>query len=336
MASDARPAKRHRSTGSRWLVLDDPLKLLAKVLCPPWEDDGDEVFTNPRILPVAWEEATNADAAWAHEIAWISRDGGAVAIHRLRPRGGADTALLASLAAFARAEAAAAPTDAPAAADLQASNVGGYHGDRDLWWRPEFQASPLPALLGGAVTLAARAEAAALGRAPVTTSADEAWLNCLGPGGWNALHTHPGSSYSGAYFVSAGACADDGGDGGGVTSQAAGRLCFVPYAPDTLSAEQLQQHVRPTNGGGGGGGGLGGLDRYLLIDPVPGTAIVFPSFLPHFVLPAPPPRAGAAPEDEARVSVAFNFGATDPVVAHCFTLGGRVKLALETVPTFGL
>ena len=145
---------------------------------------------------MAWEETTNADAAWVHEVAWIPRDGGAVAIHRLRPRGGADTALLASLAAFARAEAAAAPTDAPAAADLQASNVGGYHGDRDLWWRPEFQASPLPALLGGAVTLAARAEAAALGRAPVTTSADEAWLNCLGPGGWNALHTHPGSSYS--------------------------------------------------------------------------------------------------------------------------------------------
>ena len=69
---------------------------------------------------------------------------------------------------------------------------------------------------------------------------------------------------------------------------------------------------------------------------MPGTAVIFPSFLPHFVLPAPPPRAGAAPEDEARVSVAFNFGATDPVVAHCFTLGGRVKLALETVPTFGL
>ena len=43
MASDARPAKRHRSSGSRWLVLDDPLKLLAKVLCPPWEDDGEEV-----------------------------------------------------------------------------------------------------------------------------------------------------------------------------------------------------------------------------------------------------------------------------------------------------
>ena len=85
MASDARPAKRHRSSGSRWLVLDDPLKLLAKVLCPPWEDDGEEVFTNPRIVPVAWEEATNADAAWAHEIAWTPRDGGAVAIHRLRP-----------------------------------------------------------------------------------------------------------------------------------------------------------------------------------------------------------------------------------------------------------
>ena len=155
MASDARPAKRHRSSGSRWLVLDDPLKLLAKVLCPPWEDGGEEVFTNLHCA-VAWEETTNADAAWAHEVTWIPRDGGAVAIHRLRPRGGADTALLASLAAFARAGGGGADR-APAAADPQASNVGGYHGDRDLWWRPEFQASPLPALLGGAVTLAARA-----------------------------------------------------------------------------------------------------------------------------------------------------------------------------------
>ena len=38
--------------------------------------------------------------------------------------------------------------------------IGGsdYHGDRDLWWRPEFQASPLPALLG-AVELGAAAVA---------------------------------------------------------------------------------------------------------------------------------------------------------------------------------
>ena len=43
--------------------------------------------------------------------------------------------------------------------------------------------------------------------------------------------------------------------------------------------------------------------RFLVIDPTPGTCIIFPSFIPHFVFPMPdntPPKA-------QRLSIAFNF-----------------------------
>ena len=72
----------------------------------------------------------------------------------------------------------------------------------------------------------------------------------------------------------------------------------------------------------------------LLIDPTPGTCVVFPSFVPHLVLPTP--AVGAAAAAPLRLSLAFNFGACDPVMAHVLVLSGRdgtvrVKLVLEIV-----
>ena len=54
--------------------------------------------------------------------------------------------------------------------------------------------------------------------------------------------------------------------------------------------------------------------------------------MPHLVLPTPAVEA-AAP---VRLSLAFNFGSCDPVMAHVLVLPGRdgavrVKLVLETV-----
>jgi hypothetical protein len=55
--------------------------------------------------------------------------------------------------------------------------------------------------------------------------------------------------------------------------------------------------------------------RFLLIDPSPGSLVVFPSFVPHFVAPCANPASrgtsatgGGDPEHTAlRVSVAANF-----------------------------
>jgi len=56
--------------------------------------------------------------------------------------------------------------------------------------------------------------------------------------------------------------------------------------------------------------------------------------VPHLVLPTPAVEA-AAPAP-VRLSLAFNFGSCDPVMAHVLVLPGRdgavrVKLVLETV-----
>lgn len=88
------------------------------------------------------------------------------------------------------------------------------------------------------------------------------------------------------------------------------------------------------------------------MDPEPGTCIIFPSFLPHFVLPldaAPtagmnaPEGAGAELVKPLRLSVAFNFGACEPVLLHLWLrspepMGGdnghklpQVKVLLEVV-----
>ena len=60
--------------------------------------------------------------------------------------------------------------------------------------------------------------------------------------------------------------------------------------------------------------------RCLLLDPTPGACVVFPSFVPHLVLPTPAVEAAAAAP--LRLSLAFNFGSCDPVMAHVLVLPG--------------
>ena len=176
----------------------------------------------------------------------------------------------------------------------------------------------------------------------------EAWLNCLTSGDWNVLHTHPGCSFSGCYYAADGA--DGGGADGGVGASdgaggaggdgdgdgdgdgtrlypaalLAGRLALCPTGPPRLSAEQTSTHIAlrsrcptgcATPSGELRGSSEGGFE-YLLLEPRPGTCLVWPSFVPHFVLPVPPtpqvqPPASSDAADGSRserhrVSVAFN------------------------------
>ena len=194
-----------------------------------------------------------------------------------------------------------------------------------------------------------KAEEADEGDATAAWVPHEAWLNCLTSGDWNVLHTHPGSSFSGCYYAadgagggggaggdgdgdgrgSAGGDGDGGGGGDGTqsypTALLAGRLALCPTGPPRLSAEQTSTHVAlrshcppgcATPSGELRGGSEGGFE-YLVLEPRPGTCLIWPSFVPHFVLPVSTtpqvePWAGGDAEDGSRnterhrVSVAFN------------------------------
>ena len=196
------------------------------------------------------------------------------------------------------------------------------------------------AVVGAGAAAAAEASdaAEAEGSDAAASLPHEAWLNCLGGGDWNVLHTHPGSSFSGCYYAADGTNGGGGAGGGGggaggdgnvdgdgarlyPTALLAGRLALLPTAPPRLSAEHTSMHIalRPqcpegcaSSSGELRGGSEGGFE-YLLLEPRPGTCLVWPSFVPHFVLPVPMPPLddgdaadGTRSTERLRVSVAFN------------------------------
>lgn len=346
-----RPAAADTPSGARWLEPAAPHDLLASVSQPPWAGETVEDITHS-AHEAEWERQPHNSESFFHDILWCRRTGAmAFAIHRFTTRPGSTaTPPLTELRSLARAEAADGYGDT---GTDSASNIGGFHGARELWWRPEVMESSLPNFIGCAIRSAAQAEAAGIGRSVLTAGPDEAWVNVLGTGAWNCLHTHPGSTYSGVFYV-------DDGNGSSQPRSArkerglASRLCFVYNRPLGDLPDYHRAHLR-----GPSAAALARVEEdeaphFLLIDPTPGTCVVFPSFVPHCVLPAQlgpeaaPPPAGAAGEgvksDSAplRLSIAFNFGASDPVLAQALVLpcwgGGtaRVKLILETTPIWGI
>eukprot|EP00316_Scyphosphaera_apsteinii_P020853 CAMPEP_0119317462 /NCGR_PEP_ID=MMETSP1333-20130426/43205_1 /TAXON_ID=418940 /ORGANISM="Scyphosphaera apsteinii, Strain RCC1455" /LENGTH=351 /DNA_ID=CAMNT_0007323399 /DNA_START=188 /DNA_END=1243 /DNA_ORIENTATION=- len=283
---------------------------------------------------VCWDPSSQGD----HQLLWCPRPGGSVAVHRFTLH--ISEYDLADLRELARREMSISTGET-----CSGSNVGGYHGDRDLWWRLQ---TDLQTKISTAVRQAAEVEARELGRAPIPTSPDEAWFNMLDAGNWNMLHTHPGSTYSGVVYISAPAsCAAAGPDAAtrNVSRHCedaharAGRLALVPSAYPSFSGDytfdgfkllaapparcdESLAHVRadatvaPSLAA----------SQIVLLDQTPGTCVVFPSFVPHFVFPT------GTDQSTQRLSIAFNFGAREPVVAHLLLLGdSRVRVILETV-----
>ncbi|EOD36977.1 hypothetical protein EMIHUDRAFT_252270, partial [Emiliania huxleyi CCMP1516] len=175
-----------------WVSFDDPLALLSKVLAPPWEGEQPDELPHT-CKPAAWERQHACSRDWEHDLLWCGRAEGSVAIHRFRLR---DHVLARELAAGMQAL--ALEERSRGSSGDQASNVGGFHGARDLWERPEVHETGLPQLVRCA-----------------------AWWNALPPGCWNALHTHAGSTYSGVVYAS----------GGSPRGSLAGRLALLPSAP---------------------------------------------------------------------------------------------------------
>jgi uncharacterized protein (TIGR02466 family) len=100
-----------------------------------------------------------------------------------------------------------------------------------------------------------------------------AWANVNGPGDFNRLHTHAGSTWSGTYYVDPGAPAD---------VDAGTPLHF--FDPCQGRANTFLQPVVPA--------------RYS-VRPESGMMVLFPSYMPHMVFPH---RGG-----RQRISIAFNL-----------------------------
>ena len=300
---------------AHWLELDCPLALALTASSAPWEEDeGRSCLSTSRFHDVKWQRLPHggASSAFTHDVVWCPRPcGKAVAVHRFVPRDGnhgrSVEAACRLLNDMAKQEAALnAKSDS-------SSNVGGYHSARDLWMRPAVQGSALPSLANGLVEMAANAEASCADRPPLSSRPSESWLNVLHTAGaWNVLHTHPGMTYSGAMFVADGGCRDDpdGSAEHSAEARLAGRLAFLPSAPLTLSDHQkphvVSSHTVPTDAGGGSSSATTAEHaRYLVIDPTPGTCVIFPSFVPHFVFPL------WQRSPQMRVSLAFNYCSED-------------------------
>jgi uncharacterized protein (TIGR02466 family) len=101
-----------------------------------------------------------------------------------------------------------------------------------------------------------------------------AWANVNDTDDFNQVHTHPGSTWSGTYYVDHGAEGDDPAD----------QAPIQFYDPCQGRANTFFKDIIATS---------------FTWRPQPGSMILFPSYLAHMVLPHKGPRP--------RVSIAFNF-----------------------------
>jgi uncharacterized protein (TIGR02466 family) len=163
---------------------------------------------------------------------------------------------------------------------IQASNAGGWHSDRNL---AQWGGTDATAILDIARVVASRLTTDRQGNQVSIDWKVTAWANINPAGAANICHYHPGSVWSGTYYVDDGGCAEDetlGGEfemldpRGGTPSMFAPTLAFA----------------------GEGGLSAGATES---IRPKPGLMVLFPSWLFHQVRPYRGTRE--------RISVAFNL-----------------------------
>lgn len=99
-----------------------------------------------------------------------------------------------------------------------------------------------------------------------------AWANVNRAGDYNSMHTHPGATWSGVYYV-------DDGEADGSAEATAIQLADPNPARTSLFFPELSSQT-------------------VQFRPQPGLMILFPSYVPHTV----PPHRGPRP----RISIAFN------------------------------
>lgn len=164
------------------------------------------------------------------------------------------------------------------------SNRKGWHSESDFFLRRE------PAHLELATAVAGAAHDATARVAPKEIDTSQygmtimGWINVNPPGAHNVPHDHPGSFWSGVYYVKNDQPTGDPSGGGTIT--------FI----DARSAPAGQPLVRAP--------ALKGLQS---LHPQPGTLLLFPSTLKHLVSPND--------STEDRISIAFNVFIIPPAAA---------------------
>ena len=148
------------------------------------------------------------------------------------------------------------------------TNVNGWHSQTDMNNKPEYK--PLIQELFTMQNEIIQEE-----RLDIEPRLGNMWANINYPGGYNQMHLHPNSLFSGAYYIKA--------------SPNSGRLQLMDPRPG------VQQNM-PTRK-------PGKIPRELwretYYDPIPGRIIMFPSWLWHKVEPNK--------SNDIRISVSFNF-----------------------------
>jgi len=164
---------------------------------------------------------------------------------------------------------------------LAISNQFGWHSDYDLFTRPE-PAFRLVTQHLSAILLHVSRQTIPGFDAALHDVQGQAWINVNGRGGFNTPHDHAGFHWSGCYYVA-------------VPAAAQGRSGVIEF-------------LDPRNATGMSG--LAGNTLFaskFQLRPIAGHAIVFPSYLRHWVYPNQ--------EDDERISIAFNARIVDRAVA---------------------
>lgn len=121
----------------------------------------------------------------------------------------------------------------------------------------------------------------------------DGWINVLRRGAYHTTHMHPGATWAGVYYVTAGT---SGADDGGVIEFINTGNTVLPYQVNGKTIER---------------------NRKIRIDPRPGLLLLFPGSLWHTVLP----YYGSSP----RITVAFNV--SDVCLEHsCAEVFGPSEL----------
>ena len=153
------------------------------------------------------------------------------------------------------------------------TNVGGWHSERGTL---EFCGNAGQLLIGHMhemIEEATRRLYTEFGRPSQPLSwVLSAWANVNRRGDFNQMHTHPGATWSGVYYV-------DSGEADPAANGTAIRLSDPNPARTNLFFPELSASD-------------------ILFKPEPGLMILFPSYVPHAVLP----HRG----DRPRISIAFN------------------------------
>lgn len=162
------------------------------------------------------------------------------------------------------------------------ANFGGWHSASDLLEWPGEAIGSLRGWISNGLQQIVQAalqlpESQGRGSPPRGSFRVSAWANVARRGNYHRMHNHPASTWSGCYYVTGTGEpeADSTGSLGGV-------LEFYDPRPFT---EMVETPGSPYG-------------QRMLIRPVPGLLVVFPSWLYHFVHPST--------SDSPRISIAFN------------------------------